>query len=122
MMSGGGGELASEAGRRRSFAAARGENTSGKGNRGETAHEGCCDRKGTHLRYRWGKRTRRMLPGATAVVAMGTERVSESDNPAAVAGEPCCCRRRTLPLIHRGFWPPPELLPGLFESVAVLFR
>ncbi|XP_016169497.1 uncharacterized protein LOC107612205 [Arachis ipaensis] len=25
---------------------------------------------------------------------------------------PCCCRQKRLPLIHRSFWPPPELLPG----------
>ncbi|QHN78333.1 Replication factor-A carboxy-terminal domain protein [Arachis hypogaea] len=44
---------------------------------------------------------------------------------ASAVGEPCCHRRRTLPLIHRSFWPPLELLSGPVRNrncFVLLFR
>ncbi|QHN76281.1 uncharacterized protein DS421_19g642500 [Arachis hypogaea] len=31
---------------------------------------------------------------------------------------PCCHCRKSLPLIHQSFWPPPELCRGRFETAA----
>ncbi|QHO08439.1 uncharacterized protein DS421_14g472650 [Arachis hypogaea] len=72
----------------------------------------------------WCVQERDPLRRATAAVsAAGKPRLAPPKLlPVSVAGEPRCHCQRTLPLIHRSFWPPPELLPGSFKIAAASFR
>ncbi|QHN96748.1 uncharacterized protein DS421_18g621310 [Arachis hypogaea] len=71
----------------------------------------------------WRVQERDPLRGAiVAVSATSKPRLAPPKLlPVSVAGEPCCHRRRTLPLTHRSFWPLPELLPGWSGIAAASF-